>query len=463
MTAPNAETPSTLSSRAARNIANTTKTAPMMAAISPRYPLRLLPWVDVEAGTYRVNRVRVLGEAYDRVTPRQEGDQFVLTPASLASVPLFRGMSEALLTRLSTAFRTEVFAPGTDVVQQGEAGNRFYIVARGKLAVTVAGDSGNRATIALLRDGDYFAETALLFRQPRNATVSTRTEAVLLALDHTDFESLIAGDASLRQTLEAHAWALRAQREAEVRMTSGREGDPELPTTFVDYDLHPREYSLSSLVTILRVHTRVIDLYASPMEQLKEQLRLTIEAMRERQEWEILNNLDFGLLHNAAPEMRITTRSGPPTPDDMDELLSRVWKEPAFFLAHPRAIAAFGRECTRRGVPPPTVSTMGGTFLSWRGVPIVPTDKIPVTGPEGALTSSILLMRVGEERQGVVGLHQPRIGDAALPSLTVRQNGVDSQGIANYLVSLYYSAAVLTPDALGILENVEVGHYHEYR
>lgn len=285
---------------------------------------------------------------------------------------------------------------------------------------------------------------------------------MLLVLDQAAFNSLIVGDADLRQRLESQAQAQRAQREAEVAMMTGLDGDPELTTTFVDYDLNPREYALSSLVTILRVHTRVIDLYSSPMEQLKEQLRLTIEAMRERQEWEILNNQDFGLLHNVAPQMRITTRSGPPTPDDMDELLARVWKEPAFFLAHPRAIAAFGRECTRRGVPPPTVSMMGGTFLSWRGVPIVPSDKIPVSGAERALSSSILLMRVGEERQGVVGLHQPRIGDAALPSLVVRQNGVDNQGIANYLVSLYYSAAVLTPDALGVLDHVEVGFYHEY-
>ena len=53
--------------------------------------------------------------------------------------------------------------------------------------------------------------------------------------------------------------------------------------------------------------------------------------------------------------MTLSTRTGAPTPDDLDELIARVWKEPAFFLAHPRAIAAFGRECTRRGVPPPTV------------------------------------------------------------------------------------------------------------
>jgi hypothetical protein len=159
--------------------------------------------------------------------------------------------------------------------------------------------------------------------------------------------------------------------------------------------------------------------------------------------------------------MRIPTRSGPPTPDDMDELLSRVWKEPAFFLAHPRAIAAFGRECTRRGVPPPTVGMAGAQFLTWRGVPILPCDKLEVELQYGVPTTTILLMRVGAERQGVVGLHQPSIGDPKLPSVAIRFNGIDMKGVANYLVTLYFSAAVLTPDAIGALDNVEIGHFHD--
>ncbi|MFX5660523.1 hypothetical protein ABTE05_19345, partial [Acinetobacter baumannii] len=93
------------------------------------------------------------------------------------------------------------------------------------------------------------------------------------------------------------------------------------------------------------------------------------------------------------------TRSGAPTPDDMDELLSRVWKKPAFFLAHPKAIAACGRECTSRGVPPPTVNLFGSPFLTWRGVPIVPCDKLLVDGHSrtrnSAGTTNILLLRVG--------------------------------------------------------------------
>ena len=57
--------------------------------------------------------------------------------------------------------------------------------------------------------------------------------------------------------------------------------------------------------------------------------------------------------------MRISTRYGAPTPDDLDELLALVWKKPAFFLAHPKAIAAFERECTWRGVPPVTINLFG--------------------------------------------------------------------------------------------------------
>lgn len=103
------------------------------------------------------------------------------------------------------------------------------------------------------------------------------------------------------------------------------------------------------------------------------------DEMKERKEWEMINNPEFGLLNQVAPSMRVQTRGGPPTPDDMDELLAKVWKKPAYFLAHPKAIAAFGRECTRRGVPPATTMIAGSPFITWSGVPIVPCDKLEVT------------------------------------------------------------------------------------
>jgi hypothetical protein len=232
-----------------------------------------------------------------------------------------------------------------------------------------------------------------------------------------------------------------------------------LPQTYVDYEEHPREYMLSSVNTVLDVHTRVSDLYSNPYNQISEQLRLTIETVKERQESELINNTEYGLLHNIAASQKISTRTGAPTPDDLDELLTRVWKEPGFFLAHPLAIAAFGRECTRRGVPPPTVPLLGSQFLTWRGVPLIPSDKVGVS--EGL--TSIILIRTGERKQGVVGLYQPNLPGEQSPGLSVRFMGINHKAIASYLVSLYCSLAVLTEDAIAVLEGVETGKYHEYK
>jgi len=239
---------------------------------------------------------------------------------------------------------------------------------------------------------------------------------------------------------------------------SGRD-ERELPNTFVDYVEDPREYLLSAVNTVLDVHTRVSDLYSKPYNQIAEQLRLTIETIKERQESELINNKEYGLLSNIAPSQTLKTRNGPPTPDDLDELLTKVWKEPGFFLAHPLTIAAFGRECTRRGVPPPTVSLFGSQFITWRGVPLIPSDKVVIEGNK----SKILLIRTGESRQGVVGLYQPDLPGAQSPGLAVRFMGINHRAIASYLVSLYCSLAVLTDDAIAVLENVVIDNYHEYK
>ncbi|WP_374319460.1 family 2A encapsulin nanocompartment shell protein [Aquabacterium sp.] len=231
-----------------------------------------------------------------------------------------------------------------------------------------------------------------------------------------------------------------------------------LPQTFVDYIENPREYLLSAVNTVLDVHTRVSDLYSKPYNQISEQLRLTIETIKERQESELINNKEYGLLNNVAPHQHIQTRTGAPTPDDLDELLTKVWKEPGFFLAHPLAIAAFGRECTRRGVPPPTVSLFGSQFITWRGIPLIPCDKIKIEDNK----TKILLIRTGESRQGVVGLYQPDLPGQQSPGLAVRFMGINHKAIASYLVSLYCSLAVLTDDAIAVLEDVEIGKYHEY-
>lgn len=246
---------------------------------------------------------------------------------------------------------------------------------------------------------------------------------------------------------------------SKIEVDCSNKDERELPATFVDYEEWGREYVLNAVNTVVDVHTRVSDLYSSPHNQIKEQLRLTIETVKERQESELINNQEYGLLHNISESQKVKSRTGSPTPDDLDELLAKVWKEPAFFLAHPQAIAAFGRECTRRGVPPPTVSLFGSQFITWRGVPIIPCDKLHVKGGK----SNILLLRTGESRQGVVGLYQPNLPGQQSMGLSVRFMGINHKAIASYLVSLYCSLAVLTEDAIAVLENVEVGNYYDYK
>jgi hypothetical protein len=260
--------------------------------------------------------------------------------------------------------------------------------------------------------------------------------------------------------VEAGIYRLNRVKDASKVVVECSDRDERvLPQTFVDYEEHPREYMLSAVQTVLDVHTRVSDLYSNPYNQISEQLRLIIETVKERQESELINNPEYGLLHSVAPHQRIKTRAGAPTPDDLDELISKVWKEPGFFLLHPAAVAAFGRECTRRGVPPPTVSLFGSQFVTWRGIPLIPSDKVPLENGK----THILLIRTGERKQGVVGLFQPKLPGEQSPGLSVRFMGINHKAIASYLVSLYCSLAVLTEDSLGVLDEVETGKYHNYK
>jgi encapsulin shell SprI-like protein len=260
--------------------------------------------------------------------------------------------------------------------------------------------------------------------------------------------------------VESGVYRLNKVKDADnVEVDCSGRDERALPQTFVDYIDNPREYNLGAVNTVVEVHTRVSDLYSKPYNQISEQLRLTIETIKERQESELINNKEYGLLNSIAPSQRIKTRTGAPTPDDLDELITKVWKEPGFFLMHPVTVAAFGRECTRRGVPPPTISLYGSQFLTWRGIPLIPSNKVPLENGK----SKILLLRTGESRQGVVGLYQPNLPGEQSPGLSVRFMGINDRAIASYLVSLYCSLAVLVDDAIAVLDDVETGKYHEYK
>lgn len=458
----------------ARNLTNTAKTTPKMTSITPRWLLSLLPWVQVDGGTYRVNRTKVELTKADRIGVDLSGGVATFPPESLRSVPLFSGLPEAIISRMASRFKTEEVSLGNKLIVEGEDQAKFFIIAQGQVEVLSKGIHGSDLRIALLTEGEYFGETDLVSEKPSDVTVRTTTPCVLVTLSRKDLDSVLGELASLRdefnKVIKDHLdlrSTVNRYGERNIDLVSGFAENVEIPETFVDYSAQPREYSLSSVQTVVRVHTRVSDLYNGPYNQLEEQMRLTIEGIKERQEWELINSKKFGLVNSADPAMRISTRYGAPTPDDLDELLALVWKKPAFFLAHPKAIAAFERECTWRGVPPVTANLFGTPVITWRGVPLVPCDKLEMKSRyqsnQRIGTTSILLVRVGEADQGVVGLHQAGIPGEIMPSLSARLMGLDSLGVASYLLTSYFSCAVLTDDALGVLENVEVGYYHDYQ
>ncbi len=449
-----------LSTLAARNLATTTKSEPQMQGISSRWLLRILPWVQVNGGTYRVNR-RLSYELGDgRVTFTNTGSRVQVIPQELCELPLLRDFDDAeILKALADRFVQQEYKPGDVIVKEGSPADQIVLIAHGKVSKVGKGKYGEQTDLGMLADGDQFSYEVLLESQDYWAfTAKAVTACTVLTLSQNSFEEMVAQSPALSTHVEAFKARAKLpqdkQGEAAIAVAAGHHGEAQLPGTFVDYDLSPREYELSVAQTVLQVHTRVADLYNDPMNQVEQQLRLTIEALRERQEHEMINSPEFGLLHNADLKQRIQTRSGPPTPDDFDDLLATVWKDPGFFLAHPRTIAAFGQECSKRGIYPQRVEMNGHMVPAWRDIPLLPCNKIPVS-PER--TSSVLLFRTGEDNRGVVGLHQTGIPDEYEPSLNVRFMGINDKAVMSYLVSAYYSAAILVPDALGVLENVEIG------
>ncbi|MEZ4805013.1 MAG: family 2B encapsulin nanocompartment shell protein [Bacteroidia bacterium] len=454
----------------ARPLTTTQKTRPQMEGKSSRNLLKVLPWVNVQGGYYRVNRRRILEIRPGKVSfTNTEKIGLRIYPPSLAQMPSFREVNnEKILENIAKKAELVDFKKG-ETIFSNEKKNQpkaIYIIVQGKVSFYEKGVFNFDNKIGTSGSGFYFGEYALFTGEsivPFKATADTIVK--VFKLSHEDIKKAFStfrqdeyegwkGFSDLHQsTITGLIDKINRKGEALVELFTGlHDEEPEIPTTFVEYDSTPREYELSTGQTILQIHTKVADLYNSPYNQTEEQVRITIEELREAQENEMINNKEFGLLHNADFSQILQTETGPPTPHDLDELLSKRRKT-EYIFAHPKAIAAFTRECTKLGIYPPTIEFNGKETISWRGVPILTCNKIPIV--QGL--TSIIAIRTGEEEQGVVGLYQMGIPEEVEPSLSVRFMGIDDHAIISYLITNYFSCAVLVPDALGILENVEVG------
>jgi Phage capsid-like protein len=271
-----------------------------------------------------------------------------------------------------------------------------------------------------------------------------------------------------------------------------------LPPSVAMFDPAPQEVQLEPVQAIVRTQPRVADLFSDTHDQLQWQLKLSAEFLYEAKEDLVFNHPAHGLVHNVDPSMTFQVE-GPPSPDVLDDLLARAWKRPDCFLMHPDALAQFHKQASAQGLPLEPLEIFGSSFSSWRGLPILPTNKLGVTGAEpggggssdaaragqggaaagegggteapawlvadekgtdedaaaerparGRGSTDVLLLRMGLENQGVVNLHAAGTSThPELPFITVEFMGMrDEGGVSSYLLTTYTAVAVLSPGAL---------------
>lgn len=251
----------------------------------------------------------------------------------------------------------------------------------------------------------------------------------------------------------------------DLRISNSHPEGTVLEASFADYDTDPRLVELATIQSVVQVHTRVAALYSDRFDQVEQQLTIAADYMYETKENLIFNHPDYGLLNNVAPKLKVNG-AGPPTPDVLDDLMSRVWKMPDFFVMHPEALDSFHRECNARGLTPESVQMFGSPFTAWRGLPILPTNKLHLLadGEEiedgghvdrtvGTATSHVLLMRVGELKQGVVSLFAAGSeGSDRFPFINVDFMSHSDEAVSSYLMTMYAAMAVCTPGALACAE-----------
>src|SRR5690242_17612684 len=148
---------------AARMLTTTTKSVPQMQGITSRWLLRMLAWVQVSGGTYRVNRRMsyVVGDGL--LTFTSNGSEVRVIPGELVELPWLQGLDDAdLLTSLADRFVQHDFEPGAVIVQAQQPADQIVLIASGKANKLGTGKYGDQTVLEVLADGEYFGTPSLL-------------------------------------------------------------------------------------------------------------------------------------------------------------------------------------------------------------------------------------------------------------------------------------------------------------
>lgn len=123
-----------------------------------------------------------------------------ITAEGLRAISFFSECRDDTLAHLAERFVSERLPEGRDVFHQGDPGEKFYVIAHGRVDVLREAEGGAKR-IETLHDGDFFGEIALIKDQPRNATIRTVTDCWFLALHRTSFDQLMAREPGLRERI----------------------------------------------------------------------------------------------------------------------------------------------------------------------------------------------------------------------------------------------------------------------
>lgn len=134
----------------------------------------------------------------------------------LRKINLFSQLSSELCENLAKAFVSEYYPSNETLIHQGDEGDTFYVIVRGKVEVVITLENGTEKEIAILEDGDYFGEIALLKEVMRTATIRTLTPCMVLSLERAVFNSVIAETPEIKVELER----VMDQRLLEIRQKS---------------------------------------------------------------------------------------------------------------------------------------------------------------------------------------------------------------------------------------------------
>lgn len=146
-------------------------------------------------------RYRQLWDKQTGVIVSNNGAMVKIKPEHLARMPIFQGIGEELLEKMTTMFVVEHYEANQRMIREGDIGNTFYVIARGKVKVTRS-SRGVEEPLAILEDGDHVGEIALFRNIARTASVTTMTPAILLSLSQKNFMHLVDGHPNIRSYLE---------------------------------------------------------------------------------------------------------------------------------------------------------------------------------------------------------------------------------------------------------------------